>query len=120
MMGGQALRRLFYVVPRPLPKIASFATQIMNLKCVICVEASGALQTEMANSKTDGTPDWEKQGIRIVRSGELDRNTPQTGAMPRAQAISHARVGAQKPWAGTFTVQAMPGPDAIGTGNSKP
>jgi hypothetical protein len=27
----------------------------------------------MADSKTDETPDWEKQGIRIVRNDELDR-----------------------------------------------
>ncbi len=41
--------------------------------------------------------------MRIVRSGELDSNTPQTMGMTRAEAISHARVGSQKivgrhPW----------------------
>ncbi len=49
-------------------------------------------------------PDWGKHGLRIVRSGELDLNTPQTPGMTRAEAISHARVGAQKLWAGTVVV----------------
>jgi uncharacterized RmlC-like cupin family protein len=58
----------------------------------------------MANSNADEKTDWANHGIRIVRSGELDRNTPQTSGMSRAEAISHARVGAQKLWAGTVTV----------------
>jgi uncharacterized RmlC-like cupin family protein len=49
-------------------------------------------------------PDWEKNGLRIIRSGELDTNTPQTPGMARAEAISYAKVGAQKLWAGTVTV----------------
>src|SRR5689334_18235263 len=52
--------------------------------------------------------DWEKNGIKIVRRGELDPNTPQTPGMTRAAAITHARVGATKLWAGTVVVQ----PDA--------
>ena len=53
-------------------------------------------------------PDWKNHGLRIIRSGELDSNTPQTPGMTRAEAISHARVGAQKLWAGTVVVH----PDA--------
>jgi uncharacterized RmlC-like cupin family protein len=49
--------------------------------------------------------DWKSQGIRIVRAGELDPNTPQTPGMTRAAAISHASAGAQKLWAGTVVVQ---------------
>jgi len=49
--------------------------------------------------------DWKDQGIRIVRAGELDTNTPQTTGMTRAAAITHARTGASKLWAGTVTVQ---------------
>src|SRR6204780_5087557 len=45
-----------------------------------------------------------KPGLRIVRSGELDSNTPQTPGMTRAEAIPHTRVGAQKLWAGTVIV----------------
>jgi uncharacterized RmlC-like cupin family protein len=50
-------------------------------------------------------PDWEKHGIRIVRSNELDSNTPQTPGMTRAAAVTYARAGAQKLWAGTVVVQ---------------
>src|SRR6202453_3064665 len=49
-------------------------------------------------------PDWKNHGLRVIRSGELDSNTPQTPGMTRAEAISHARVGAQKLWAGTVLV----------------
>jgi uncharacterized RmlC-like cupin family protein len=50
-------------------------------------------------------PDWRSQGIRIVRAGELDTNTPQTPGMTRAAAITHATAGANKLWAGTVVVQ---------------
>jgi len=48
--------------------------------------------------------DWKEHGIRIVRAGELDTNTPQTPGMSRAAAITHARTGANKLWAGTVVV----------------
>src|SRR6202162_986946 len=44
-------------------------------------------------------------GIRIIRAGELDTNTPQTPGMTRAAAITHASAGASKLWAGTVVVQ---------------
>ena len=50
-------------------------------------------------------PDWERNGVRVVRNGELDSNTPQTPGMTRAAAITHARTGASKLWAGTVVVQ---------------
>lgn len=50
-------------------------------------------------------PDWKTHGIRIVRAGELDSNTPQTPGMTRAAAISYAKAGAQKLWAGTVVVE---------------
>ena len=49
-------------------------------------------------------PDWKTRGIRIVRAGDLDSNTPQTPGMTRAAAITHASAGAQKLWAGTVVV----------------
>ena len=52
--------------------------------------------------------DWRTHGVRIVRSSELDLNTPQTPGMTRAAAITHARTGASKLWAGTVTIH----PDA--------
>jgi uncharacterized RmlC-like cupin family protein len=51
------------------------------------------------------TTDWKQHGIRIVRAGELDSNTPQTPGMTRAAAINQARAGANKLWAGTVVVQ---------------
>src|SRR4029078_8378331 len=50
-------------------------------------------------------PNWKEHGIRIVRAGDLDSNTPQTPGMTRAAAITHARTGANKLWAGTVIVQ---------------
>ena len=49
--------------------------------------------------------DWKTNGVRVVRANELDPNTPQTPGMTRAAAISHARAGANKLWAGTVVVQ---------------
>jgi uncharacterized RmlC-like cupin family protein len=48
--------------------------------------------------------DWRARGVRIVRGSELDINTPQTPGMNRAAAITYARAGAQKLWAGTVTI----------------
>lgn len=53
-------------------------------------------------------PDWKHHGVRIVHSDELDTNTPQTPGMNRAAAITHARAGATKLWAGTVSIH----PDA--------
>ena len=50
------------------------------------------------------TPDWETHGVKIVRGNELDPNTPQTPGMTRSAAITHARTGARKLWAGTVVV----------------
>src|SRR3954453_14229877 len=52
--------------------------------------------------------DWRDDGVRIVRAGELDSNTPQTPGMTRAAAITAARCGAEKLWAGTVVIH----PDA--------
>jgi uncharacterized RmlC-like cupin family protein len=56
-------------------------------------------------SEKPDQPDWKEHGIRIVRSNELDTNTPQTPGMTRAAAVTYARAGAQKLWAGTVLVQ---------------
>jgi uncharacterized RmlC-like cupin family protein len=50
--------------------------------------------------------DWREQGVKIIRADQLDPNTPQTPGMDRAAAITHARTGANKLWAGTVTVHA--------------
>jgi uncharacterized RmlC-like cupin family protein len=53
---------------------------------------------------TEERPDWRSHGVRIVRAGELDTNTPQTPGMNRAAAITYAKAGAQKIWAGTVNI----------------
>ena len=52
--------------------------------------------------------DWRNDGVRIVRSMELDFDTPQTPGMTRAAAIDRAKGGANRLWAGTVDIQ----PDA--------
>jgi len=49
--------------------------------------------------------DWNERGVKIVRAGEMDSNTPQTPGMTRMAAITQARTGASKLWAGTVVVQ---------------
>jgi uncharacterized RmlC-like cupin family protein len=48
---------------------------------------------------------WRHQGVRIIRASELDSNTPQTPGMHRRAAITTARTGASKLWAGTVTIE---------------
>jgi uncharacterized RmlC-like cupin family protein len=50
--------------------------------------------------------DWRNHGVRIVSSHQLDFNTPQTSGMTRAAAITHARTGASKLWAGSVEIHA--------------
>src|SRR5205807_3454530 len=52
----------------------------------------------------DSQPDWRNAGVRIVKAGEQDTDTPQTPGMTRAAAIDHTRAGAEKLWAGTVTI----------------
>ena len=47
---------------------------------------------------------WRLNGVRVVHANELDSNTPQTPGMNRAAAITYARAGAEKLWAGTVVV----------------
>jgi uncharacterized RmlC-like cupin family protein len=50
---------------------------------------------------------WRLDGVRVVRADELDINTPQTPGMNRAAAITYARAGADKLWAGTVVIRPM-------------
>ena len=56
----------------------------------------------------DSQSKWRNDGVRIVRSDQLDSNTPQTEGMTRAAAINRAMAGANKLWAGTASIE----PDA--------
>ena len=57
---------------------------------------------------TTNDTDWRLRGVRIVHAGELDPNTAQTPGMSRAAAITAARAGAERLWAGTVVID----PDA--------
>lgn len=50
------------------------------------------------------TSRWRDNGVRIIRAGELDSNTPQTLGMQRRAAVTTERTGAAKLWAGTVTI----------------
>ena len=53
----------------------------------------------------DGSQDrWRLSGVRVVHASELDINTAQTPGMNRAAAITQARAGAEKLWAGTVVI----------------
>jgi uncharacterized RmlC-like cupin family protein len=49
--------------------------------------------------------DWKHAGVRVISADQLDCNTPQTQGMSRAAAITRARTGAEKLWAGTVTIE---------------
>ena len=51
-----------------------------------------------------GAAKWKHEGVRVVPGDQLDPNTAQTPGMFRQAAINHARVGAQKIWAGTVRI----------------
>jgi uncharacterized RmlC-like cupin family protein len=53
---------------------------------------------------TPGPTDWRHHGVKVIPGNALDSNTPQTPGMSRAAAISFARCGAQKLWAGTVQI----------------
>jgi uncharacterized RmlC-like cupin family protein len=54
----------------------------------------------------DPSERWKHDGVRVIKGDQLDANTPQTPGMHRQAAINHARVGAQKIWAGTVSIAA--------------
>ena len=52
-----------------------------------------------------GTTNWRDHGVNVIPADTLDPNTAQTPGMTRAAAINLARVGAQKIWAGTVSIE---------------
>jgi uncharacterized RmlC-like cupin family protein len=51
---------------------------------------------------------WKHDGVQVISGDKLDANTAQTPGMDRKAAITFARTGAQKLWAGTVSIH----PDA--------
>jgi uncharacterized RmlC-like cupin family protein len=64
--------------------------------------------TETAAHEHAHEAKWREDGVRVIKGDRLDANTAQTPGMYRQAAINRARVGAQKLWAGTVSIQ----PDA--------
>jgi uncharacterized RmlC-like cupin family protein len=54
---------------------------------------------------SDEAPNWRDEGVRVIKGDRLDPNTAQTPGMFRQAAIDHARVGAQRIWAGTVAIE---------------
>ena len=50
------------------------------------------------------TSHWHEHGVKVISGRQLDVNTAQTPGMTRAAAITHARTGAEKLWAGTVVI----------------
>jgi uncharacterized RmlC-like cupin family protein len=69
-----------------------------------CRSRSRAAANESGGTMNETHPDWRTDGVRVIKSNQLDPNTAQTPGMNRAAAINYARVGAQKIWAGTVTI----------------
>jgi uncharacterized RmlC-like cupin family protein len=59
----------------------------------------------MSHDRDEHAPKWKHDGVRVIPGHTLDPNTPQTPGMDRKAAINFARVGAQKIWAGTVSIQ---------------
>ena len=57
-----------------------------------------------AHEHDPAEPRWKHDGIWVIKGDKLDPNTTQTPGMFRQAAINHARVGAQKIWAGTVAI----------------
>ena len=66
--------------------------------------APTSTSAEYITAAKPAVTDWRTDGVCVVKGDQLDSNTPQTPGMNRAAAINHARVGAQKLWAGTVTI----------------
>src|ERR1700686_2197842 len=59
----------------------------------------------MSHDHHEHAPKWKHDGVRVVPGHTLDPNTAQSPGMDRKAAINFARVGAQKIWAGTVSIQ---------------
>ena len=64
----------------------------------------GARLVRPALPSAHADPPWKHDGVRVVPADKLDPNTAQTPGMDRQAAITFARTGAQKLWAGTVHI----------------
>ena len=97
-MSRVASKRGFVTVVGPF---LSVIRQQSTTGAMICMRltANGFAMTDKHEA-----PRWKFDGVRVVKSTELDINTAQTPGMNRAAAITNARTGAEKLWAGTVVI----------------
>src|SRR6266446_3890248 len=81
-----------------------FSVSLMNITTGYSDPRPDPVGREREKLMATAERDWKQHGVRVVKSGELDPNTPQTPGMTRAAAIDRARAGAEKLWAGTVTI----------------
>src|SRR5260370_39195583 len=62
------------------------------------------LSASAKGTAMDTESKWKHRGVRVVHANQLDINTAQTPGMNRAAAITNARAGAEKLWAGTVVI----------------
>src|SRR5262249_13303673 len=100
--------------PAPIPNPSSKRVSTKPRRCFALPKKPSALQAPpeagsrcRMNSQTDHAhpPKWKHDGVRVIPGRSLDPNTAQTPGMDRKAAINYARVGAQKIWAGTVSIQ---------------
>ncbi len=73
----------------------------------------------MSEHHQHGESRWKHDGVRVITGDKLDPNTAQTPGMFRQAAINRARVGAQKIWAGTVSIQPNARRACITTASSR-
>jgi len=59
----------------------------------------------MSHDHHEHASKWKHDGVRVIPGTTLDPNMAQSPGMDRKAAINFARVGAQKIWAGTVSIQ---------------
>jgi uncharacterized RmlC-like cupin family protein len=62
-------------------------------------------RVRMSHDHLKDAPKWKHDGVHVIPGHTLDPNTAQSPGMDRKAAINFARVGAQKIWAGTVSIQ---------------
>ena len=63
-----------------------------------------AVSHDHSHDHDHGAPRWKHDGVQVIAADQLDPNTAQTPGMDRQAAITFARTGAQKLWAGTVHI----------------
>jgi uncharacterized RmlC-like cupin family protein len=85
----------------PSPAASSVIYQTIE----ITHDRERAMTDHHSDASHDHHEHWKHDGVQVIKGDRLDSNTAQTPGMFRQAAINHARVGAQKIWAGTVSIQ---------------